>query len=54
MSAKEASKAAAQYIKDQAEIMRKHGESPKLSGKNYDSAVRATAQTFQAISMKAK
>jgi hypothetical protein len=52
MSTQEATQAAAKYIQDQADIMRKYGESPKLSGENYDSAVRETSRTFQTISTR--
>jgi hypothetical protein len=54
MSEKQAAQAAAQYMKDQAAIMKKYGESPKVSGANYESAVRATTRTFQTISAKIK
>ena len=52
MSETQAAQAAAQYMKDQAEIMRKYGETPKVSGVKYASAVRATTRTFQTISGK--
>lgn len=53
MSQTQATQAAAKYMRDQAAVMRKYGETPKVSGPKFASAVRATARTFQAIS-KAK
>ena len=53
MSESQAAEAAARYMKDQAEVMKKYGESPKVSGKRYESAVKATTHTFNVIS-KAK
>lgn len=53
MSSKQATQAAARYMQDQAEIMKKHGEEPNVAGKTYASALRATTQTFRTIS-KAK
>jgi len=50
MSESQAAQAAARYMKDQAEVMKKYGESPKLSGPKYASAVKATTRTFQTIS----
>jgi hypothetical protein len=50
MSQTQAAEAAARYMKDQAEVMKKYGESPKVSGKRYESAVKATMRTFQTIS----
>ncbi len=46
MSKNEAKQAATQYLKDQAEIMKKYGAAPKLSGKRYEEAKTATARTF--------
>jgi hypothetical protein len=54
MSDKQAAQAAAQYMKDQVEIMKKYGETPKVSGPNYKTAVRDTTRTFQTISTKSK
>ena len=54
MSKQQAAQQAAQYMKAQAAIMQRHGEAPKLSGKNYDSALRATTETFRTISAKSK
>ncbi|GGG83956.1 hypothetical protein [Edaphobacter dinghuensis] len=54
MSEKQAKEAAAQYMKDQAEIMKKYGETPKMSGSTYKTAVRDTTRTFQTISAKVK
>lgn len=50
MSADEAKKSAVQFLKDQAEIMKKHGESPKLRGARYQEALLDTARTFRALS----
>jgi len=50
MSESQAAQAAARYMKDQAEVMKKYGESPKVSGKRYESAVKATTRTFETIS----
>ncbi len=54
MSSKQAAQTAARYMQDQAEIMKKYGEAPKLSGPKYASALRATSQTFKTISTKVK
>ncbi len=54
MSSQEANQTAAKFMEDQAEIMRKYGESPVLSGKTYDSALRAATQTFKSIGTKIK
>ena len=50
MSESQAAQAAARYIKEQVEVMKKYGESPKTSGAKYASAVKATTRTFQTIS----
>ena len=50
MSESQAAQAAARYMQDQAEVMKKYGESPKLKGAKYTSAVKATTRTFQTIS----
>ncbi|HEX5236190.1 MAG TPA: hypothetical protein VFW25_12770 [Silvibacterium sp.] len=54
MSDQQAAQAAQKYMEKQAEIMKKYGESPKLSGKRYESAIKATTRTFQTISTKVK
>jgi hypothetical protein len=54
MSKNEAKQAATQYLKDQAEIMKKYGAAPKLSGKRYEEAKTATARTFQTLSASGK
>lgn len=54
MSEKEASQAAARYMQQQAAIMQKYGETPKVSGAKYASAVRSATRTFQTISAKSK
>jgi hypothetical protein len=50
MSKTEAKQAATQYLKDQAEIMRRYGAAPKLSGKQYEDARTAVTRTFKTIS----
>ena len=50
MSTVQAKQTAAQYLKDQADIMKKYGEAPSLSGKRYDSALKSTTKTFRTIS----
>jgi hypothetical protein len=49
MATKKSRTIAARYLKDQAKIMRKYGETPKLSGKRYAAAVKMTANTFETI-----
>ena len=39
MSPSEAKRNAAQFLKDQAAIMKKHGEAPKLSDQDYQTAL---------------
>lgn len=50
MSGKEAKQNAERFLKEQAEIMRKYGDAPKLRGAEYKSALEQTAKTFQALS----
>jgi hypothetical protein len=50
MSKNQAMAAATQYLKDQAAIMKKYGNAPKLSGPSYTAAKNATVRTFQTIS----
>ena len=52
MSKSQAAQVAARYLKDQAEIMKKYGEAPKLSGPTYQAAKAAATQTFKTISSK--
>jgi hypothetical protein len=54
MSANQATKLATQFLKDQAEIMKKYGEGPKLSGANFEAAVNETKRTFKTLSSAAK
>jgi hypothetical protein len=49
MSASEAKKRAAQFLKDQAAIITKYGKSPKLSGPAYKAALQETAKKFQSL-----
>jgi hypothetical protein len=50
MSDTQAKQTATRYLKDQAAIMKKYGAAPKLSGKNYQSAMSATTRTFKTLS----
>lgn len=50
MATKKAQSVATRYLREQAKIMRKYGEAPKLSGKRYAAAVKTTARTFETIS----
>jgi len=54
MSKAEANKAATRYMQEQAEIMKKYGEAPKLSGASYQAAIAAVTRTFQVIGGKVK
>ena len=49
MATKKSETIAKRYLREQAKIMNKYGESPKLSGKRYDSAVQSIARTFETI-----
>lgn len=49
MSASEAKKRAAQFLRDQAAIITKYGKSPKLSGPAYKAALQETTKTFQSL-----
>jgi hypothetical protein len=50
MSKAQAAQAAANFLRDQAAIMKKYGEAPKLSGPRYTAAKNAATRTFQTIS----
>ena len=50
MSDSQAKETATRYLKEQAEIMRKHGDSPKTQGKRFDSAVKESTKTFKVLS----
>lgn len=52
MSKKQAQETATKYLKDQAQIMKKYGSAPKLSGKRYEEAKTATTRTFQTLSSR--
>jgi len=54
MSPGEAKKNAAQFLKDLAAIMKKHGEGPKLSRQDYKAALSDTTKTFQSLSAARK
>lgn len=49
MSASEAKKKAEQYLREQAEIIRKHGGVAKLRGQKYKEAVSETTRTFEML-----
>jgi hypothetical protein len=49
MSNAQAEQAATRYLRDQAEIMKKYGTAPKLSGPNYQAAKTAVTKTFKTI-----
>jgi len=50
MSNSEAAQAASRYLRDQAEIIKKYGTAPKLSGPQYQAAKTAVTKTFKTIS----
>lgn len=54
MSKTEANQTATQYMKEQAEIMKKYGEAPKLSGPDYQAAIAAVTRTFEMIGTRVK
>lgn len=45
-----AKKLAIKYLQEQADIMAKYGDRPKLSGKVYQDALRGTIRTIQILS----
>jgi hypothetical protein len=54
MSGNQVTKLAAKFLKDQAEIMKKYGEAPKMSGASFQAAVNDTKKTFKALRSAAK
>jgi len=52
MSNAQATQAATKYLREQAEIMKKYGAAPKLSGPRYQAAKNAVTRTFKTISSK--
>lgn len=54
MSKTEANETATRYMKEQAAIMKKYGEAPKLSGPDYQAAITATTRTFRMIGIRVK
>jgi hypothetical protein len=54
MSPKNVTQLAANFLRDQAEIMKKYGQGPKLSGPSFETAVSATKKTFKTLSSAAK
>ncbi len=54
MSLKESKKLAVQYLKDQAEIIKKHGGQPRTSGDYYHTVVGHTTKTFHTLISLAK
>ena len=49
MTSTDAKKKAEQYLKDQAEIIRKYGGVAKLKGEKYKEAVNETTRTFEIL-----
>jgi hypothetical protein len=49
MATKESQQAAILYLQEQAKIISKYGDSPKLSGKRYNDAVKRIAETFESV-----
>ena len=54
MSSKKETAFAAKFLRDQAEIMKKYGEGPKLSGPSFEAAVNETKKTFKTLSAASK
>lgn len=50
MSNSEAKKNAKQFLKDQAAIIKKYGDAPKLAGQSYKAALQDTTKTFKSLS----
>ena len=50
----EAKKNAEQFLKDQAAIIKKYGEAPKLSGEDYKAVLNDTTKTFESLSTSRK
>jgi len=50
MSEDQAAQTATRYLREQAEIMKKYGTGPKLSGPQYQAAKTAVTRTFKTIS----
>jgi len=50
MSDSQSKKIAAQYLKEQAEIIARYGKAPKLSGESYREAESDAAKTFKTLS----
>jgi hypothetical protein len=46
MATSETRKLAQDFLKDEAEIIRKYGHSPKMSGQKFQRVVNATKRTF--------
>jgi hypothetical protein len=49
MSPQDAKKNAALFLKDQAAIIKKYGEAPKLSGQRFQAAFNGTVRTFRSL-----
>jgi hypothetical protein len=55
MSPSTAKKNATEFLRDQAEIIKKYdGKAPKLTGEDYRAALHDTAKTFQSLSSARK
>jgi hypothetical protein len=50
MSNREAKQNAERFLKEQAAIMKRHGDTPKMSGDVYKTALVQTTKTFQSLS----
>jgi hypothetical protein len=50
MSARKAQQVATQYLRDQAKIISKYGDAPRLSGDRYKEALADTKKTFKVLS----
>jgi hypothetical protein len=54
MSKTKANETATRYMQEQAEIIKKYGDAPKLSGPDYQAAIVAATRTFRMMGMKVK
>ena len=50
MSSKEAKQFAERYLKEQAQIIAKYGQTPRLNGDRYKEALADTRKTFETLS----
>lgn len=47
MATSEVKKLAQNFLRDQAEIIKKHGHTPKMSGQNFRRVMNDTRKTFE-------